>query len=246
MAKSLIEEEVEKILKKKKLKYDKISEGGFIQYSVFDVGEEFKIVVVNDFVSLKLSLLTEEDVKTMNNLLYRLGWTYKDLTYYKKKVDKLMLFTIDIFPFSYDSFRSTIEDIHSHFYYNVKKPYKTKQKTPKDNKDPTPKDNKDPTPKEFFLNEYKSFKLIDDSEKVNALELLLQVKEKYFRNFRTLKSIKGKLMTLKEEVFKDSSEVDLEEFILLDFAALLRVIELNLLELSLKDFFDNFKGEIRK
>lgn len=238
MAKSLIEEEIEKILKKKKLKYDKISEGGFIQYSVFDVGEEFKIVVVNDFVSLKLSLLTEEEVKTMNNLLYRLGWTYKDLTYYKKKVDNLMLFTIDIFPFSNDSFRSTIEDIHSHFNYVVDKPAKTKRKTSKENKELTPK--------EFFLNEYKSFKLIDDSEKVNALELLLQVKEKYFRNFRTLKSIRDRLMTLKEEVFKDSSEVDLEEFFLLDFAALLRVIELNLLELSLKDFFDNFKGEIKK
>jgi len=238
LAKSLIEEEIEKILKKKRLKYDKISEGGFIQYSIFDVGEEFKIVVVNDFVSLKLSLLTEEEIKTMNNLLYRLGWTYKDLTYYKKKVDDLMLFTIDIFPFSYDSFRSTIEDIHLNFKYNVNKPAKTKQKTSKENKDLTPK--------EFFLNEYKSFKLIDDSEKVNALELLLQVKEKYFRNFRRLKSIKDRLMTLKEEVFKDPSEVDLEEFFLLDFAALLRVIELNLLELSLKDFFDNFKGEIRK
>jgi len=222
--------EVEKLLKEKKLIYDKITDKDLIQFKVYNVGEELFIVIVDDFVSLKLSLLDEEDVKKMNNILYRLGWTYKDITYSKKKVERLTLFTIDIFPFSKKSFSSTLEDIYTNFRYNITQSVQSIQQSPK----------------EFFLNEYKSFKAINDEEKINALELILQVKEKYFRNVRTLKSIKERLFYLKELALENSSDIDLEEFFLLDIAALFRVLELNLLKLSLKDFFDNFRGEIKK
>jgi|YelNatPaOPRAMG01_1025707.scaffolds.fasta_scaffold36227_3 hypothetical protein len=231
LAKRNIEKAIESTLRNLKVKYDKIKENGLNQFVIHNIGEEMNVVQVDDFVSLKVSLLEEDDVKKLANLLYRLGWTFKNITYSKKKIERLTLFTIDIYPFSEDVFESTLEDLNTNFRTAASR---------------YPVQSIEQSPKEFFLNEYKSFVQIPEGERLNALEPILQIKEKYFRNVRTLKTIKERLFELKELAIENSPDVDLEEFFLLDFAALFRVLELGLLKLSLKDFFDNFKGEIRK
>lgn len=232
MAKRSVEKSIENTLKLQKIKFDKIKESGLNQFVIHNIGEEMNIVQVDDFVSVKVSLLEEDDVKKLGNLLYRLGWTYKNITYSKKRIERLTLFTIDIYPYSQETFESAIEDLNSHFR--------------KANFIKYPVQSIEQSPKEFFLNEYKSFMQIPEHEKINALESILQIKERYFRNVRSLKAIKERLFELKEFAIENTSDVDLDEFFLLDFAALFRVLELGLLKLSLKEFFDNFRGEIKK
>ncbi|BAL81462.1 hypothetical protein [Caldisericum exile] len=232
MAKRNIEKAIEDTLKSRKIKYNKIKENGFNQFVVHNIGEEMNIVQVDDFVSVKVSLLEEDDIKKLANILYRLGWTYKNVTYSKKRIERMTLFTIDIYPYADDTFVSAIDDLNTYFRSINLSRY--------------PVQSIEQSPKEFFLNEYKSFVQIPEAERISALESILQIKERYFRNVRSLKAIKDRLFELKEFAIENSNDVDLEEFFLLDFAALFRVLELGLLKLSLKDFFDNFKGEIRK
>ncbi|MGC9100568.1 MAG: hypothetical protein ACP5HC_04845 [Caldisericum sp.] len=232
MGKKSIEKAIEDVLRSRKIEYDKIKEEGLNQFVVHNIGEEMNIVQVDDFVSVKISLLEEDDVKKIANILYRLGWTYKNFTYSKKKIERMTLFTIDIYPYADQTFASTIDDLNTYFRsINLSK---------------YPVQSIEQSPKEFFLNEYKSFLQVPESERINALESILQIKERYFRNVRSLKTIKERLFELKEFAIENSDDVDLEEFFFLDFAALFRVLELGLLKMSLKDFFDNFRGEIRK
>jgi len=226
-----IEKEIEKILETRHLVYNKREEQGLVQYKIHSIGEGLEISLVDNFATLKCTFLEEEDTKKMGDILYRLGWTFKNVTYSKKKVDRLTLFTIDIYPFKRTTFEAVIEDLSSlNGLKEVAQPVQSRSQSPK----------------EFFLNEYRSFKTIPDEEKVNALESILQIKERYFRGQKTLKSIRDRLFKLKEEALEDADNFDLEEFFLLDFAALFRVLELDLLKISLKDFFDNFGKGIRK
>ena len=230
LAKSFVENEIDRTLKIKRLAFDKTKENGLLQYSINNLCEKFTIMVTDDFVSMKLVLHKDDDVKKMNSTLYRLGWKFKDITYSKNITENFYIYTIDIYPFSKKPFLTTLEDVCAIFEENKPQTIQSIGQTPK----------------EFFVNEYKSFIGVPDEEKAAALEAILIIKEKYFKQTRTLKGIKNKLFQLKEEALSDADTFDVDEFFLLDFAALLRVLELNLLKFSLNEFFDNFKGEMRK
>lgn len=230
LAKSFVENEIDRTLKIKRLAFDKTKENGLLQYSINNLCEKFTIMVTDDFVSMKLVLHKDDDVKKMNSTLYRLGWKFKDITYSKNITENFYIYTIDIYPFSKKPFLTTLEDVCAIFEENKPQTIQSIGQMPK----------------EFFVNEYKSFIGVPDEEKAAALEAILIIKEKYFRQTRTLKSIKNKLFQLKEEALSNEGAFDIDEFFLLDFAALLRVLELNLLKFKLNEFFENFKGEMRK
>ena len=115
-------------------------------------------------------------------------------------------------------------------------------------------------PDEFFINQYRVWRSIPPEEQSQMIEDILILKEKYFRTTKTKTSIVRKLNKIKVLLVSKNEDIEDKqllqiifgeeftgsfEFYLIDFSALFRAIELNLVKLKLTDFFENF-GKGRK
>jgi len=220
---------IEITLNENKLFYRKIRDGGLIRFNGIPVGEECIITVSNEFVNFEVLLDKPEEIRKMNHLLYNIGVNYKPVSYLRSKKENFASFQISVFPFNKNLFGTIFLSIANEFQRDAF-PYDIK---------------KSEDPFEYFLKEYRNFKSISEEEQAQIIEPALALKEKFFRNSKTLSGIYNKLYKVKKEKYtykkNDNKEVNLNEFILIDFAALFRIMELNLLSFTLNDFFENFE-----
>lgn len=219
---------VSEILQNSNIPYKKNKDDGLIIFSDIPIGESCRITISNNFFNMMITLYQPTEIKTMQKDLHFLGYKFRTLSYIKRETTENTIFEVSIFPFKRKIFESLFLKICEDFQREVYLQEANKE-----------------DPFTFFLNQYRMFRSISEHEQVLMLEPVLIIKEKFFSNTKTLSGIFNKLLKIKREVFARNNqlkkEIEIDEFLLLDFAALFRVIELGLLNLSIKDFFENFE-----
>lgn len=228
MDSSLIGRLICKTLDENNLPYKKFNNQGMLILSELPIGDSCKIRVSNEFVDMVVSLSNSKEISEMKHNLYFLGNKFENLSYIRKQTENGAFFEISIFPFKKRVFEALIIKFSEDFAKEI-----------------YPADIEETSPSEFFIKQYRLFRTISEKDQALLIEPVLVIKEKFFKNSKSISGIYRKLKLVKKEIYSTNQEkkeeVDLDEFILVDFAALFRVIELGLLKFTVKDFFENFE-----
>lgn len=240
------EANIKNLLKNEELSYVMTKTEDSVVFDDIPIGEKTVIAIFQDSINIFVQIKKARDKKLMSNFCNQLGFMYgnvkcevkknKNITLFRIQVFKNINIAIEILKTLSDNFRKDFTDFLTEI---VTEDTET-----------------------FFTNQYKIWKSIPPHEQSFMIEDILILKEKYFRTTKTKKGIVNKLNKIKAAMIakdqgKESDKMlkiafgeDFAgsfEFYLIDFAALFRAIELRLISLKLRDFFDNYKsGRHRK
>lgn len=226
---------IENFLKLEGLSFQKIREYETIIFKKIKIGDDFTINISDNLVVVKISLTNQKDIKTMKQLVSKFVEQYENLDFSILNHNKTIDFKIIINPFNIKTFKKIFFDLSFEFQNEIS-PFMLGVVTEK--------------PREFLLKQYQIWKSIPDDEKAKVIEQILIMKESCFRNVKTESRIIKKLNKIKKEISSSfGKDIDIEpqennqiiaEFYFLDFAAMLRAVELGLIKLRLRDFFEDF------
>ncbi len=229
------------LLRDEELSYVMTKSDESVVFDDIPIGEKSVIAILKNSVNIFVQIKREKDKKLIINFCNQLNFMYQGSVKCEvKKGKNIFLFRMQVI----DNIHIALEIIKS-LADNFRKDF-TNFLTEIVTEDP----------ETFFTTQYKMWKSIPPKEQSFMLEDILLLKEKYFRTTKTKRGIVSKLNKLKAEMIardqEDTKEKTIKiikgedftgsfEFYLIDFAALFRAIELGLISLKLKDFFDNYK-----
>jgi hypothetical protein len=226
---------IENFLKLEGLSFQKIKEYETIVFKKIKIGDDFTINISDNLVVVKISLTNQKDIKTMKQLISKFVEQYENIDFSILDHNKIIDFKIIMNPYNIKTFKEIFFDLSFEFQNEIS-PFMLGVVTEK--------------PREFLLKQYQIWKSIPDDEKAKVVEQILIMKESCFRNVKTESGIIKKLNKIKKEISSSfGKDIDIEpqendqiiaEFYFLDFAAMLRAVELGLIKLRLSDFFEDF------
>ncbi len=230
------------LLRNEELSYVMTKSDKSVVFDDVPIGDKSVIAVFRNSINIFVQIKKEKDKKLTLNFCKQLSFMYPgNVKCEIKKGKNILLFRIQVV----DNINIALEIIKS-LADNFRKDF-TNFLTDVITEDP----------ETFFTTQYKMWKSIPPKEQSFMIEDILILKERYFRTTKTKKGIVTKLNKLKalmisrdqsgssEKTLKIISGEDFTgsfEFYLIDFAALFRAIELGLVSLKLKDFFDNYRN----
>ncbi len=232
---------VRELLEGEELGYVMTKSAESIVFDEIPIGEKSVIAIFPNSINIFVQLKKPRDKKTMRDYCNQLKFSYGNVRCSAKRNKEITLFRVQVFDNS-----DTAIEIIKNLAQNFRKDFAdflTNIVTE--------------DPETFFVNQYKMWKSIPPKEQSFMIEDILVLKEKYFRTTKTKRGIVNKLNKLKAYMIAKDQGKDVEkpmkiilgedfagsfEFYLIDFAALFRAIELELISLNLHDFFDNYKN----
>jgi len=233
---------IETLLNQEKLAYRIIRNKNSVLFDNLDIGNRSVIGVVQGWVYLLIQFKKRAEVKAMNVLCDSFGMRFKSLQCVLSKKGDAVLFRLKLPVAKISDFKIILIEIDSEFQRELS-PFVLDIVTEK--------------PNTFFVNQYKLWKSIPILEQNKMIEDILILKERYFRTAKTGRGIVNKLNKVKKKLSATYKEKDNEvledmlseglhgnvyyEFYMIDFAAMFRAIELGLIKLKLRDFFENYK-----
>ncbi len=237
---------VESFLIKNRLSFKRFDKENSILFENIQVGNKTIIVVMSDTINLFINVKTKKDANTIYEICMETSRKNSGFSWLVTKNRQIASFKLSI-PISNIAL---FEDIFN------KIQTKLRRELPPFILGIITED-----PESFFISQYKLWRQIPPEEQSKMIEDILVLKEKYFRSTRTKSGIVKKLNKIKTNIVNENKEVENKnllrivfgedftgsfEFYLIDFAALFRAIELNLIRLKLTDFFENFNRGGRK
>jgi hypothetical protein len=238
--------DIESYLDEKKLSFKKIINNDSIIFDNIQVGDQSVIAIVPRSINIFIRVKKKKDANALNSLLDELKQKFEDIYCLTRKNNRITLFKIRI-PINKNKlfipiFGKIVKEMRKEI-----PPFVLGIITEE--------------PDQFFINQYKIWKSIPPDEQSRMIEDILVLKEKHFRSTKTKKGIIKKLNKLKINLASENEGIEDKqllkiifgedftgsfEFYLIDFAALFRAIELNLIELTLTEFFENYNKGRKK
>lgn len=232
---------IELLLNQEKLSYKVVHGKDSITFDGLSIGEGAMIVLIQQSIYLIVKLKRENEIRTMETLCksFERRFTLVRYSFLKNGSDVTLRLKLPIAK--KEDFKTILFEIDSKLQREIS-PFTSDTVTDK--------------PNSYFVKQYKLWKSISPSEQSSMLEDILVLKERYFRTTKTGKGIINKLnkvkrnlsFTLKgdgngktKHLVTGSFSNIYYEFYLIDFAALFRAIELELMKLKVEDFFNGYR-----